>query len=448
MTVSDQQWSELSREEKRQQRFNKWLSPPGVSFDNAAAAQAYQEKVTRFINAITLQQCDRVPVILPIGSFPAHYAGTTLKNLIYDHDELRRVWYKFIDEFELDTFHGPALITAGKVMEIVDLKTQKWPGRGLGDEVSMSQFVENEYMTAGEYDALIDNPLDFYLRCYLPRAWGVLEPLRKIGQNLDIHDIGYHLLSLCGDPEIRSAFATVGKAAELYKQRRGVVAEISGRILAAGIPNIRGMMTSAPFDYLGDLLRGTKGIAMDMYRCPDKLLETMEALTPRLLKRVLTHAETSACPVVFMPLHKGDDTFMSEQQFKTFYWPYLQQLLLGLIEEGLTPYLFAEGKYSNRLELIKDLPQATTIWHFDQTNMYRAKEVLGGTACIAGNIPSSLLYTGTPEIIKENCFQLIEGCGKGGGFILAGGATIDKGNPDNIRAMSEAAREYRAAIPV
>jgi uroporphyrinogen-III decarboxylase len=82
------------------------------------------------------------------------------------------------------------------------------------------------------------------------------------------------------------------------------------------------------------------------------------------------------------------------------------------------------------------------MWHFDQTDMARAKKILGGTACIAGNVPASLLRTGTPRAVKEYCRKLIEVCGKGGGFILTGGASIDKGNPDNLRAMMEATEEY------
>jgi len=442
MSETDTKWTELSWQEKRQRRFARWLQPPEVKFDSLAAEQIYQERVRRFIDAICLRESDRVPVVLPVASYPAYHAGTTLKSMIYDYDELRRVWYKFIADFELDTFHGPALITPGKLMEMVDLKTQKWPGHGLGDKVSMSQFVEGEYMTADEYEDFIDDPLDFYLRCYLPRAWGVFAPFRKIGKHLSTHDVAHQILGFAGDPEFLAAFDTLRRAGEEYRKWRAVVMEISGRILSLGIPSIRGLMTSAPFDNIGDLLRGTREIAMDMYRRPDSIMRAMDKLGPLLVKRVLSQADSTICPIVFMPLHKGDDAFMSDQQFRTFYWPSLKWVLLELIEAGLTPFLFAEGKYNNRLELIRDLPRGSVIWHFDQTDMFRAKEVLGDVACIAGNIPSSLLYTATPEIVKENCFQLIERCGKGGGYILTGGASIDKGNPDNLRAMTEAAKEY------
>ncbi len=75
-------------------------------------------------------------------------------------------------------------------------------------------------------------------------------------------------------------------------------------------------------------------------------------------------------------------------------------------------------------------------------DMAKAKEMLGNTACIEGNVPVSLLSFGKPSEVKECCRKLIEECGRGGGYILAYAAGIDKGNPDNIRAMMEGAKEY------
>jgi len=218
--------------------------------------------------------------------------------------------------------------------------------------------------------------------------------------------------------------------------------EFSREAIAAGYPSFMGGQSHAPFDILGDTLRGTKGIVMDMYRQPDKLLEAMERLTPMNIEIGVQMADVSGRPVVFFALHKGDDTFMSNRQFEKFYWPTLRKVIMGLISEGCVPMLFAEGKYNSRLEIIKDLPPGKVMWHFDQTDMFRAKEVLGDIACIVGNVPTSLLVTGTPQAVKEYCRKLIEVCGKGGGFILTGGASINKGNPDNLRAMIEAVEEY------
>jgi hypothetical protein len=44
--------------------------------------------------------------------------------------------------------------------------------------------------------------------------------------------------------------------------------------------------------------------------------------------------------------------------------------------------------------------------------------------------------------LKKYCRRRIEVCAPGGGFILAGGAWISQGNPDNLRAMMEVEKEY------
>jgi len=147
-------------------------------------------------------------------------------------------------------------------------------------------------------------------------------------------------------------------------------------------------------------------------------------------------------PLVFIPLHKGADGFMSDRQYKTFYWPTLKKMILGFIDEGLVPFLFAEGEYSTRLEVIRDVPVGRTIWHFDFTDMAQAKEALGGIACIAGNVPISLLNTGTPGEVKDYCKGLIDVAGKGGGFIMTSGGVIDKAKPENVGAMIEFTKEY------
>ena len=75
-------------------------------------------------------------------------------------------------------------------------------------------------------------------------------------------------------------------------------------------------------------------------------------------------------------------------------------------------------------------------------DMPRAKKILGDNACIAGNLSASALCTGTPADVKEECQRLIETCAPGGGYILTGAVSMDKGNPDNLRAVMEAAKEY------
>src|SRR4030042_2025380 len=325
---------------------------------------------------------------------------------------------------------------------MIDSLSAGWPGHGLPDDASMQQFVEGEYMKADEYDILLKDPSDFCFRYYLPRTLGALAPLANFSPLPHILGMPNRFLGPAVLPEVQKMYQTIidyGK--EIVKWQEPMM-EFNREVLAAGYPSFFGGQSHAPFDILADTLRGTRGIVMDMYRQPEKLLEAMEMLTPMNIEIGLQMANATGVPIVFFALHKGDDTFMSEKQYEKFYWPTFRKVIMGLIEEGLVPYLFAEGSYNNRLEIIKDLPKGKVAWYFDRTDMFKAKEVLGDTACIAGNVPTSLLATGTPKVVKEYCRKLIEVCGKGGGFILTGGASIDKGNPDNLRAMIEAVEEY------
>jgi uroporphyrinogen-III decarboxylase len=53
-----------------------------------------------------------------------------------------------------------------------------------------------------------------------------------------------------------------------------------------------------------------------------------------------------------------------------------------------------------------------------------------------------VLSVGSPADVKKHCRRLIETCGEGGGYILAGSASINEGNPDNLRTIMAAAKEY------
>ena len=434
-------WSELTPEQKRKERFKRWLSP-GVKFISPEAEKAYKARVTRFTKTISLEEPDRVPVMQPAANFPAFYAGGNLKKVMYDYDKMKRACRKFLHAFELDTFGGPGLVLPSKVLDRVDFQLNVWPGHGLSDDAETHQFMEGENMRADEYDALIRDPSDFWLRTFLPRAAGALEPLSTLPQLTPMVGIPIFYFIQYGRPEIQEALHVLMEAGKEGMKWQKAVMEFSLEVLEAGFPSFWGGMSGAPFDMIGDFLRGTQGIMLDMYRQPDKIIEAMERMVPIVVDEAVASANASGCPIIIMPLHKGDDTFMSDEQYEKFYWPTLREVMMGLINEGCVPMPFAEGIYNRRLEVIKDLPRASTIWYFDQTDMANAKKIVGDNLCIAGNVPVPILRTGTPQEVKEACRQLIEICAPGGGYILAGGAAIDKGNPDNLRAIMEAAKEY------
>ena len=430
-----------SSEARMEDMFGSWLVPQGIDFISHEAEKAYRERATRIRDALQLKIPDRVPVIPSVGFSPAYYVGMTAREAMYDYDKACQAYEKYTFDFAPDAHRGPYGL--GQVYDIIEYKLFLWPGHGVGVNMPF-QCVEAEYMRADEYDALIQDPSDFWMRVYLPRIIGVLEPFSKLFPFHSVIEMGdvSSFVSQYGRPEIRAAFDALFEAGEQAKKWRQALVTSDKRVMAAGFPILRGGHCKAPFDVLGDTLRGTRGIMLDMYQRHGKLVEAMERLTPLMIKLGVSGARSAATPLVLMPLHKGADAFMSDEQYKTFYWPTLRKLILGLVDQGLVPLLFAEGSYNTRLEIIRDLPKGKVVWRFDQTDMARAKEALGDRACIYGNVPAAILSTGTTDDVKAYCKQLIDVAGKGGGFILSPGATLDTAKPENVRAMIEFTKEY------
>jgi uroporphyrinogen-III decarboxylase len=181
---------------------------------------------------------------------------------------------------------------------------------------------------------------------------------------------------------------------------------------------------------------------LDIYRQPDKLLEAMEAITPLMIKMGVAAAQMTGKPIIFMPLHKGADGFLSDEQYEKFYWPTLRKVMLGLVEEGCVPNPAAEGGYNSRLKVVQDLPKGKTLWMIDQSDMARAKETLGQNACLLGNVPSAMLQLGTPDEVRDYAKKLIDTAGRGGGFIMSNGAFFDHAKPENVKAMIDVTKEY------
>ncbi|MCK4499776.1 hypothetical protein KAU11_04720, partial [Candidatus Babeliales bacterium] len=101
------------------------------------------------------------------------------------------------------------------------------------------------------------------------------------------------------------------------------------------------------------------------------------------------------------------------------------------------------GDYTPRLKYLKKLPKGKIIASFDRTDIFKAKEILGDHMCIKGNVPTSLLCTGTPQQVEKYCKKLINIVGEGGGFIMDGAAGIPgEAKPENVKAMTEITKTH------
>jgi hypothetical protein len=436
----------LSPESKQDALFQSWLSPQDITFKNQETERAYKARVTRIKDAVQLKKLpDRVPVVPMMGFFPAYYSKMTPYDVMYDYDKMSRAWKKWVLDFVPDAHGGAAGAVSGRMYEILDYKLYAWPGHGVPHEASY-QCLECEYMLADEYDDLIRDPSDYFRGVYLPRTFGAFQPFKSLKPLTNMTEMfgGFTGFAVApyGLPEVQAAYRALLEAGSEALKWKNYVVEVDKEMAAAGFPTFTGGGTKVPFDTIGDTLRGTKGIMLDMYRRPEKLLKAIEVMVPIMVKMGTSAAKANGNPIVFIPLHKGADGFLSEEQFKKFYWPGFKELLQGLINAGCVPFPWAEGGYNSRLETVKGMPRGKVIWGFDLTDMNRAKKILGEESCITGNVPSSLLEIGTAEEVKIYVRKLIDTCKKNGGYIMMNGAALENVKPENFKMMIDATKEY------
>ncbi|MBN2029869.1 uroporphyrinogen decarboxylase [bacterium] len=438
-------WNTMTPDEKLDARIKNWISTEDKAFETPEAAKKYKERAQRYADVVRLKQPDRIPCTLSAGDYVAHYAGLTQGEMFYDYDKAAQAIIKFHEDFDLD-YGSSSNFMPGKVFERFGYKLYRIPGASLSPTQSF-QFVEGEYMQADEYDALITNPEGFLMRTYIPRVMGAMAGWNMMPNMLSATELPFvTFMSInFSIPPMQETLKTLSDVSQAISEWLAASGQVSaftrGKL---GLPATMGGFTKAPFDYLGDSLRGTRGIMMDLFRLPQKVLDAVERITPLAIEMGVNASNSSGNPFIMLPLHKGADGFISNKDFKKFYWPSLKNTLTGLIEEGVVPFLFVEGGYNQRLDTIANsgLPTGKTIWLFDKTDMAEAKKKIGGWAAIGGNIPVSLFKAGTTEEMSDYVKKLIDTCGPGGGFWLSPGAVLDQSKNENVHTYLKVGKEY------
>ncbi|MFQ5661073.1 MAG: uroporphyrinogen decarboxylase family protein [Gammaproteobacteria bacterium] len=402
----------------------------------------FDERSQRIEDAISLHETDRVPFVYFSTFWAARLQGFTIQDIMFDVDKYIEVSKQAIDMLQPDAYSA-LLFAFGHTLEGLDFKPMRWPGHGT-DANATFQYLDQEFMTADEYDEYLFDPTGFYLKKYLPRlagAYGILEQFPDFPATAEWDLIA--AASGFANPVFQAGMQRLFEVGEKTAYTLRQMGTYMHDMKDAGYPLIDGAFTKAPYDLFSDFLRGSKGCMIDMFQNRDKLLEAMAKARVLLLRNVEATTRKSGCRYVFMPLHWGLDGFMSPDQFNTFYWPELKNVIMYLIERDLVPNILWEGDCTSRLEIIADIPPGKAIYWFERTDIIKAKEVLGDIVCLRGNVPTSLLNTGTPDDVDEYCRNLIQKVGKGGGFILDGAIGItDEAKVENVVAMAGSVRKY------
>jgi uroporphyrinogen-III decarboxylase len=413
-----------------------------------APERLLKERTKRLRDAMELKQPDRVPIQLIMSYMLSEMYGVTHQEQHENGEKELEMLEKAALYFQPDAITG-IVGDPGASLAVGD-RVFRYPGHGL-DPNGTFQFVEGEYMKAGDYDAFVEDPTDWAIRKLWPRIFAELAGLAELPP-LSLAAYGPFFLLNFGifkTPPLAKALQALGRAIEAQAAADARAIRTTERLSALGFapPALVGSVIQAPFDFMSDTLRGMRGIMLDLYRRPEKVLAAQEKILGPLLEYAISWSRTTGIDVSFVPLHRGSDGFLSLPQFEKFYWPQLKAMLLGLIEAGIIPYVFYEGAWDQRLPYLAGLPEGKTVGWFQSTDVFKAKEIVGATMCIAGGMRNSLLKAGTPEDVREFTARLCREVGREGGFIMTTGIGEMEGcRPELVKVWVDATKEYGAYV--
>ena len=214
------------------------------------------------------------------------------------------------------------------------------------------------------------------------------------------------------------------------------------RLAEAGFPSSWGAFGAAPFDLVGDFLRGRKGVMLDMFRCPEKLEAAAEKMLPMAVEMAVRGAAMSHNPRVFIAIHGGVEGFMSLDQYKRFYWPTLQQTAGRAGRGGAQPLRagggrleLAAGDHGRRpgrqgLLLVRPRGHAPGQGGPGRQSLHRRQRA---------HRPADRRHAGRrPRLLQRPHRQR----GRDGGFIMGPSGQTEDVKIENVKAMVDFTKEY------
>jgi hypothetical protein len=387
----------------------------------------YAQRLKRYVTAMQNEKPDMVPIRPFVAEFTAKYAGYTCQEVTHDFEKAFAAARRCAADFDWDAVVGNMVYVWTGLTQAIGTKYYAVPGIDIPPDTGF-QYLEppeqQAFMKPDEYDQLIGDPTGYLFNVWLPR---ISDDVAAMDEPTSLRN---NLSFLKGGMAMLNYFNGFGKQAQLLREESGTISAISG-------------ILKAPFDIIADKLRGYLGLVTDVMERPEKVLAACEALMPHLTHVALSGADPDKNVPIGFWMHRGCVPFFSKEHFDKFYWPTLKPIIEEIWSHGHQVLFYAEGDWCAHLNAFAELPDKSIVFHVDRTDIYEAHKTIGHKFCISGGVPNFLLSYGTPEQVREYCKKVIEAVAGNGGYIMDASAIVQNdAKVENIRAMTEAVREY------
>ncbi|MFZ7121588.1 MAG: uroporphyrinogen decarboxylase family protein [Eubacteriaceae bacterium] len=260
------------------------------------------------------------------------------------------------------------------------------------------QHPEVHSLEVNEYDQFISDPFKFMAEILMPRLYPALdcEPGRRA--------MIFSKAMAANTAETRAFAGAIREAGEKY-----------------GFAKIPAGRSTAPFDFLADMLRSFSNISSDIRRYSQKVLDACESITPLMVREGLgaNPANLPKYHRTFIPLHMG--SFISEKHFEKFYWPSFKKLMDELVAPPVTGIgvdLFVEDNWMRHLDYMASLDGIVKM-QFEYGDYQIIKDKFKNTKhIVTGLYPTGLLQFGTRQECIDKAKELIDIFAPGGKYVF------------------------------
>ena len=387
----------------------------------------YATRLGRYTMAMRNEMPDRVPIRPFVAEFTGRYAGYTCQELAHDYQKAFDAACRCAADFDWDAVVPNMVYVWTGLAQSMGLKYYGIPGISIPADTGF-QYREppqdDAFMKPDEYDALIEDPTGFLYNVWLPRVSTQMVPIGNPStyqSNLALVKTGMAMTQY---------FAAFGPQVQRLREESGTVSAIAG-------------ILKAPLDIIADKLRGYLGLVDDLFERRQKVLAACEALAPHLAHVAKTTADPARNVPIGLWMHRGGVPFVSPEVFDNVYWATLQPIIQELWANGHQTLFYAEGSWDHHLERFAELPDRSIVYHVDQGDILKTRDVLGDKFCLSGGVPNALLGQAEPADIRQRCREIIKTVAQDGGYIMDASAIVQNdAQVENIRAMTEATLEY------
>ncbi|MBD3342045.1 MAG: hypothetical protein GF353_23295 [Candidatus Lokiarchaeota archaeon] len=192
--------------------------------------------------------------------------------------------------------------------------------------------------------------------------------------------------------------------------------------------------------YLMGIRKWSKAVLKD----PEKMREMCDFMLDAVIANNYFIYVISRIKRSYICLERVSSTFISPELFEELVLPDLLKIVKENVKNDLITVFHMDTDWTPFLHYFKEMPKnGKYILHLEDTNIFKAKEMLGGRFCLMGNVPTKLMRFGSEEKIKNYLRRLIDECGEAGGYMMSCGCEVAPDTPfKNLKLMVDVTLKY------